>query len=215
MSVRIIVLGFVLGPTAILGAIGLAAYWRRHWGFRAEYRRLVETTPTARPARALRPTRPARPAADPASAFALRPVASGGDEPVLFPEGAEDDSWDCTGFQAPATLAAADRDYYATCWTHIIGTFAESPATALDLATHLTANLLLHRGLADADSERPGDLPADWRFPTAEGYREAQRITQDARVVELPAHEMSKALMLYRALFEEVLAAPTATDAQL
>lgn len=199
MSVRIIVLGFVLGPTAVLAALGLIGYWRKHCGFRAEYRRLVESTPIARPA---------------------RPAASAG-EPVLFPVGGPDDGWDCTGIRAPIELPESDHDYYETCWTHIVGTFEESPAAALDLAAHLTANLLLNRGIADADCERPGDLPAQWRFPTAEGYRVAQHIAEVSRVVELPRQELSKALMLYRALFEDVLAAPSspsspsATDAQL
>jgi hypothetical protein len=197
MSVRIIVLGFVLGPAAVLAALGLFGYWRKHCGFRAEYRRLVESTPAERPERAF----------------------PGGGEPVLFPAGGPDDGWDCAGIRAPVELPASDQEYYETCWTHIIGTFEESPAAALDIAAHLTANLLLNRGLADAGSERPGELPAHWRFPTAEGYRVAQRIAEASRLIELPRQELSKALMLYRALFEEVLAAPTSpsstTDAQL
>ncbi|HEY3872591.1 MAG TPA: hypothetical protein VGM10_29820 [Actinocrinis sp.] len=200
MSVRIIVLGFVLGPAAVLAALGLLGYWRKHCGFRAEYRRLVESTPTVRPDRVYR---------------------SRGEQD-LFPADAPVDGWDCTGIRAPIELPASDHEYYETCWTHIIGTFEESPGAALDLAGHLTANLLLNRGIADAGSERPGELPAQWRFPTAEGYRVAQHIVEASRVIDLPTQELSKALMLYRALFEEVLAAPTSpaspsstTDAQL
>lgn len=194
MSVRIIVLGFVLAPSAVLAAIGLIAYWRRHCGFHAEYRRLVASTPIV--------VRPSRTTARRA-------------EPVMFSADAADEDWDCAGIRPPVALTESDREYYETCWTHILGTFEESPATALDLATHLTANLLLNRGLADAASDRPGDLPAHWGFPTAEGYRVAQRIAEASRVIELPTQELSKALMLYRALFEDVLAAPSAKDAQL
>jgi len=117
--------------------------------------------------------------------------------------------WDCAGLTMPVEVSATDHEYYQTCWGHILGTFAHWPTTGLDLAETLTANLMLNRGVVPADREESAELPAQWRFPTAQGYREAQNIAEHADTGELPHRELSKALMLYRALFEEVLTAPT------
>ena len=120
-------------------------------------------------------------------------------------------AWECTGLTMPVGVSAADHEYYQTCWRHILGTFAHWPSTGLDLAETLTANLMLNRGveLTSREASESAELPAQWRFPTAQGYREAQIIAEHASICELPRQELTKALMLYRALFEEVLTAPT------
>lgn len=77
-------------------------------------------------------------------------------------------------------LSADDLEYYATSWRNIRGQFMKYPASALRLARHLTANLMLNRGLVPADTARPSELPEGWTFPTARGYREALRIAATA-----------------------------------
>ena len=132
--------------------------------------------------------------------------------PVLAPgAGVSADvyDWDCASLTAPVGVSASDLEYYQTCWGHILGTFAHWPAVGLDLAETLTANLMLNRGVVPRGSEQPEELPAQWRFATAQGYREAQHIAERAGTGELPPRELWKALLLYRALFEEVLTAPT------
>ena len=125
------------------------------------------------------------------------------------------DEWDTVGLSAPLKVSVSDREYYRRCWEHILGTFSHWPIVGLDLAKTLTVNLMLNRGLVvpDSESDRLGKLPPEWGFPTAEGYREAQSILEQARDAELPSTELSKALMLFRALFEEILTAPTSEDA--
>lgn len=111
-----------------------------------------------------------------------------------------------------AALPASDREYYLTCWEHIRGTFAHYPATALELAEHLTANLLLTRGLAGHSAPHPSVLPPDWEFPSAQGYRRAQQINALAREQQLPSGRLRSALMLYKAFFEEILSLPATRD---
>jgi hypothetical protein len=123
---------------------------------------------------------------------------------------ADEYDWGCAGLTAPVEISASDVEYYQTCWGHILGTFAHWPAVGLDLAETLTANLMLNRGVVPRGCEQPEVLPSQWRFATAQGYREAQDIAERAGIGELPRQELSKALLLYRALFEEVLTAPTA-----
>lgn len=117
--------------------------------------------------------------------------------------------WDCADLTAPMAVSASDLEYYQTCWRHILGTFAHWPAVGLDLAETLTANLMLNRGVVPRGCEQPAELPYQWTFATAQGYREAQSIAARADTEDLPRRELSKALLLYRAMFEDVLTAPT------
>lgn len=122
------------------------------------------------------------------------------------------DDWDCVGLSVPVELSARDRDYYRASWTHILGTFTHWPTVGLDLAGRLTVNLMRNRGVVPDDANLSSELPANWRFPTAQGFRAAQDITRRVGESELARDELSKALMLYRALFEEILEAPTSAD---
>jgi hypothetical protein len=117
-------------------------------------------------------------------------------------------------------LTDADLEYYASCWEHIESEFGEAPAIALDLAEHLTANLLLTRGLTPGDSPQPSALPEAWAFPSARGYREAQALcarVQDtgAPGPQLPTSRLRSALSLYRAFFEEILALPATRESEI
>ena len=110
-------------------------------------------------------------------------------------------------------LGPDDLDYYATSWRNIRGQFERHPASALRLARHLTANLLINRGLVPADTARPSRLPAGWVFPTACGYRDASAISERAEAAaDVPdAAEMAHALSLFEDFYWEILAlAPAA-----
>jgi hypothetical protein len=113
----------------------------------------------------------------------------------------------------PKPLSVSDWVYYTSCWQQVKGEFAESPAGSLHMAEHLTANLLLTRGLVPAGTLRPAVLPAEWSFRTAQGYRVAQRISSrtNARASRLagaqtvPPAALANALSLFEAFFREML----------
>ncbi|HEV2640253.1 MAG TPA: hypothetical protein VGX23_34290 [Actinocrinis sp.] len=112
----------------------------------------------------------------------------------------------------PKPLAAADRVLYTSSWQQVKTEFAESPAGALQTAEHLTADLLMTRGLVPAGTLRPAVLPQSWSFHTAQGYRQAQRISArtSARASRLPGTdvppaEMATAMALFEAFFQEML----------
>ena len=113
---------------------------------------------------------------------------------------------------APKALSPEDQDYYAASWRNVRGEFASSPASGLMLAAHLTANLLLNRGLLPADTARPTVLPAAWTFPTARGYRDALRIStrMESRAgAAVSEAELSRALGLFEEFYWEMLTLST------
>jgi hypothetical protein len=103
---------------------------------------------------------------------------------------------------APKPLSIKDQDYYAASWRNVQGEFTQSPPSALVLATHLTANLLLNRGLLPADTIRPTRLPESWTFPSALGYRDALRISTEKHPSEA---ESARALGLLEDFYWEML----------
>lgn len=118
------------------------------------------------------------------------------------------------GLLTPKALSSADQDYYAASWRNVEGEFTRSPSSALLLATHLTANLLLNRGLQPADTARPSVLPESWTFSSARGYREALRISTqiDAGQDDVSEAEMSRALGLFEDFYWEMLTLSTVTE---
>jgi len=112
----------------------------------------------------------------------------------------------------PKALSLEDQDYYAASWRNVRGEFASAPVSGLMLAAHLTANLLLNRGLLPADTARPTVLPASWTFPTARGYRDALRIsarTESREGAPVGEAELSRALDLFEEFYWEMLTLST------
>lgn len=105
----------------------------------------------------------------------------------------------------PKPLSLADQDYYAASWQNVRGEFSASPASGLLLASHLTANLLLNRGLLPVDTARPTVLPESWTFPSAKAYREALRISARTDDERVPADELSWALQQFSDFYFEML----------
>jgi hypothetical protein len=110
---------------------------------------------------------------------------------------------------APKPLSIEDQDYYAASWRNVQGEFSQSPPSGLMLATHLTANLLLNRGLLPADTARPTRLPESWTFPTARGYRDALRISMDKHPAQA---DLARALGLFEDFYWEMLTLTAATS---
>ncbi|WP_034272078.1 hypothetical protein [Actinospica robiniae] len=110
----------------------------------------------------------------------------------------------------PLPLSERDRAYYLGSWGNVIGEFSRSPASALLLAQHLTANLLVNRGLVPADTARPTRLPESWDFPSARGYARARHIgeraeTQAAHGRGLRTLDLADALRMFEAFYMEML----------
>ena len=112
----------------------------------------------------------------------------------------------------PKPLSLEDQDYYAASWRNVQGEFAESPPSALVLASHLTANLLLNRGLLPTDTARPTVLPDSWTFPSARGYREALRISARTDREEVPETELTWALQQFEDFYFEMLTLAAAAE---
>lgn len=110
----------------------------------------------------------------------------------------------------PLPLSARDRAYYLSSWGNVVGEFSRSPASALLLAQHLTANLLVNRGLVPADTARPTRLPESWDFPSARGYARARHIgeraeTRAAHSRGVRTLELSDALRMFEDFYMEML----------
>jgi hypothetical protein len=122
----------------------------------------------------------------------------------------------------PKPLGVSDWIYYTSCWQQVKGEFAESPADSLHMAEHLTANLLMTRGLVPVGALQPAVLPVEWSFRSAQGYRVAQRISSrtNARASRLsgpqtvaPA-DLANALSLFEAFFREMLTISTTQSSE-
>ncbi|HTJ72352.1 MAG TPA: hypothetical protein VL551_32735 [Actinospica sp.] len=110
---------------------------------------------------------------------------------------------------APKPLSPQDQDYYAASWQNVRGEFAESPPSALLLAAHLTANLLLNLGLLPADTARPTELPEAWTFPSARGYREALDISTRTTREPVSERDLTRALAQIGDFYFEMLTLST------
>jgi hypothetical protein len=160
---------------------------------------------------------------DPARRFAREFAALVTDTPIDWAQlHGPGPSPGAAGFAAPAgrveslsdraqPLSADDMEYYAASWRNVRGQFVRYPVSALRLAQHLTANLLLNRGLLPRDTARPSELPEGWAFPTARGYRQAAAIAAKA---DADAHglaatvtdaDLARALSLFEDFYWEIV----------
>ena len=125
------------------------------------------------------------------------------------------DPTDDVAMLTPRALSPADQDYYAASWRNVRGEFAAYPPSGLMLAMHLTANLLLNRGLLPVDTARPTMLPESWTFASARGYRDALRIsarTDSDRRESVTAAELNRAMELYEDFYWEMLTLTAAVE---
>ena len=99
-------------------------------------------------------------------------------------------------------LPPADAARFADEWRRLQARFVDSPREVVMKAGHLVRELMLQRGYPMTDFDRcAADLSVD--HPTVvENYRAAQSIaTRDERDTE----QLRKAVVHYRALFDELL----------
>jgi hypothetical protein len=99
-------------------------------------------------------------------------------------------------------LSAVARDRYAERWRTVQSQFVDQPASALDDADALLAEVMRDRGYPVEDfDQRADDVSVD--HPTVvEHYRQAHAIRSRSRA---STEDLREALLHYRALFAELL----------
>jgi hypothetical protein len=108
----------------------------------------------------------------------------------------------------PLTPAEADR--FAQAWTRLQGSFVDDPKGVLVQAGQLVGELLRKRGFPMADFERlAADISVD-HPSVVSNYRAAQLILSRDQRGEADTEELRRAVVHFRALFDELLEARTA-----
>ncbi len=102
-------------------------------------------------------------------------------------------------------LSAAEASRFGQAWSALQGRFVDNPKGVVAQADQLVRELMLARGYPVADFEhRAADISVG--YPTVvEHYRAAQAIALRDQRGEADTEEQRKAVVHYRALFDELL----------
>ncbi len=102
-------------------------------------------------------------------------------------------------------LSAADVTRFSQSWTRLQGSFVDDPKGVLIEADRLVRELLLKRGYPVADFDlRAADISVDHPV-VVDNYRAAQRIVSLDQRGEATTEDLRKAVVHFRALFDELL----------
>ena len=102
-------------------------------------------------------------------------------------------------------LAPSEAARFAQAWRGLQGGFVDNPQGVVAQADQLVRELLLKRGYPMGDFEhRAADISVDHPAVVA-NYRAAQAIAARDRRGEADTEELRKAVVHYRALFDELL----------
>jgi hypothetical protein len=103
------------------------------------------------------------------------------------------------------TLSGEDRKRFSDAWTALQARFVDDPREAVAEANRLVKDLLIARGYPVADFEnRAADLSVDHPHLVT-NYRAAHDIASKSERGAATTEERRKAVVHYRALFEELL----------
>jgi hypothetical protein len=109
-------------------------------------------------------------------------------------------------------LSSADAAKFSATWTRLQGSFVDDPKGVLIEADKLVRDLLVKRGYPVADFElRAADISVDHPI-VVNNYRAAQRIVSLDQRGEASTEDLRKAVVHFRALFDELLGKTTARD---
>lgn len=109
-------------------------------------------------------------------------------------------------------LASADAARFSQAWTRIQGSFVDDPKGVLIEADRLVRELLAKRGYPVADFElRAADISVDHPI-VVNNYRAAQRIVSLDQRGEASTEDLRKAVVHFRALFDELLGSTKVHD---
>jgi hypothetical protein len=102
-------------------------------------------------------------------------------------------------------LAPAEVTKFSTAWARLQGSFVDDPKGVLIEADRLVRELMLKRGYPVADFElRAADLSVNHPV-VVNNYRSAQRIVSLDQRGEASTEDLRKAVVHFRALFDELL----------
>jgi hypothetical protein len=102
-------------------------------------------------------------------------------------------------------LAPADVQRFSQSWTRLQGSFVDDPKGVLIEADRLVRDLLQKRGYPVADFDmRAADISVDHPI-VVNNYRAAQRIVSLDQRGEASTEDLRKAVVHFRALFDELL----------
>ena len=109
-------------------------------------------------------------------------------------------------------LSTADVTRYSQAWMRLQGSFVDDPKGVLIEADKLVRDLLVKRGYPVADFElRAADISVDHPI-VVNNYRAAQRIVSLDQRGEASTEDLRKAVVHFRALFDELLGKTAARD---
>ncbi len=109
-------------------------------------------------------------------------------------------------------LAPADVTRFAQSWTRLQGSFVDDPKGVLIEADRLVRELLLKRGYPVADFDlRAADISVGHPV-VVNNYRAAQRIVSLDQRGEASTEDLRKAVVHFRALFDELLGTAATRD---
>lgn len=105
-------------------------------------------------------------------------------------------------------LSPGEVQRFSQSWTRLQGSFVDDPKGVLIEADRLVRELLLKRGYPVADFDlRAADISVDHPI-VVNNYRAAQRIVSLDQRGEASTEDLRKAVVHFRALFDELLGMP-------
>jgi hypothetical protein len=109
-------------------------------------------------------------------------------------------------------IAPAEVTRFSQAWTRLQSSFVDDPKGVLIEADRLVRELLVKRGYPVADFElRAADISVDHPV-VVNNYRAAQRIVSLDQRGEANTEDLRKAVVHFRALFDELLGTPGTRD---
>jgi hypothetical protein len=109
-------------------------------------------------------------------------------------------------------LSAADAGRFNQSWNALQGRFIDNPKGVVVEADHLVYELMARRGYPMGDFERrAADISVDHPGVVA-NYRSARAIALRDERGEADTEELRRAVVHYRALFDELLRTPSLTE---
>ena len=109
-------------------------------------------------------------------------------------------------------MSPADVTRFSQSWTRLQGSFVDDPKGVLIEADRLVRDLLVKRGYPVADFElRAADISVDHPV-VVNNYRAAQRIVSLDQRGEASTEDLRKAVVHFRALFDELLGKANTRD---
>ena len=111
------------------------------------------------------------------------------------------------------TLSATDRERFLERWASVQAHFVDGPAGAVTEADQLLGDVLVARGYPVSDFEtRAADISVD--HPLVKNYRAGHAIAVRHLKGEASTEDLRRAMIHYRALFEDLVSEATAAAAE-